>query len=47
MVIGFVMACLFAWHAGARWSLISLTIWWLTALLIFGLPSLDLYPIFI
>lgn len=43
MVIGYVAACVFAWRAGARWSLISLTAWWLTALLIFGLPSLDLY----
>ena len=43
MVIGYVTACVFAWRSGARWSLISLTVWWLTALLIFGMPSLDLY----
>jgi hypothetical protein len=32
-----------AWHAGARGSVMLLLVWWLTAFVVFALPSLYLY----
>jgi hypothetical protein len=42
LVTCLVTALLFAWRAGARWSTMALVLWWLTAFVIFGLPTLYL-----
>ena len=43
LAMAFIGACVTAWRAGARLSLISLVAWWITAFVLFALPSLYFY----